>query len=101
MSWGRKAQDFRESLKSITGDIILCSGIIAYLGAFMVQYREQCIAAWCGILRAEQILFTSNFAFADILSDANSIGIWVNQQKLPNDSFSIDNAIILQNATRW
>jgi len=36
-----------------------------------------------------------------VLCDANTIGIWVNQQKLPNDKFSIENAIILQNSSRW
>jgi len=35
------------------------------------------------------------------MTDANTIGIWVNQQKLPNDKFSIENAIILKNSTRW
>lgn len=36
-----------------------------------------------------------------MLSDANTIGTWVNNQKLPNDRFSIENAIILKNSTRW
>jgi len=36
-----------------------------------------------------------------VLSDANTIGTWVNNQKLPNDRFSIENAIILKNSTRW
>jgi len=35
------------------------------------------------------------------MSDENTIGIWVNSQKLPNDKFSIENAIILENSTRW
>jgi dynein heavy chain len=26
---------------------------------------------------------------------------WVSEYKLPNDSFSIDNAIIRENSTRW
>jgi len=46
INWGKKAKEFRESLKSITGDIILSSGIIAYLGAFMMGYRDQSLKAW-------------------------------------------------------
>ena len=46
INWGKKAKEFRESLKSITGDIILSSGIIAYLDAFMMGYRESCVKAW-------------------------------------------------------
>ena len=29
------------------------------------------------------------------------IGQWTNSFKLPNDDFSIDNAIILKNSNRW
>ena len=36
-----------------------------------------------------------------MLSDPLSIGLWINTQQLPNDDFSIDNAIILKNSTRW
>lgn len=36
-----------------------------------------------------------------MLSDPLTIGIWTNSQQLPNDSFSIDNAIILKNSSRW
>lgn len=35
------------------------------------------------------------------MSDPLEIGAWTNTYKLPNDDFSIDNAIILKNATRW
>lgn len=36
-----------------------------------------------------------------MLSDPLAIGIWTNSQQLPNDNFSIDNAIILKNSSRW
>lgn len=36
-----------------------------------------------------------------MLSDPLEIGIWTNTQQLPNDDFSIDNAIILKNSSRW
>lgn len=36
-----------------------------------------------------------------MLSDALTIGIWTDQQQLPNDDFSIDNAIIMKNSSRW
>ena len=46
ISWGKKAKEYRESLISITGDVILSSGIIAYMGAFMMAYRDKCLDAW-------------------------------------------------------
>ena len=36
-----------------------------------------------------------------MLSDPLVIGIWTDQQQLPNDDFSVDNAIILKNSNRW
>lgn len=41
------------------------------------------------------------FSLQNVLSDPLTIGIWTNSQQLPNDSFSIDNAIILKNSSRW
>lgn len=31
---------------NIVGDILISSGIIAYLGVFLKDYREDCIANW-------------------------------------------------------
>lgn len=38
-SWVEKAKKFREETKTIIGDCLLSSGIIAYLGAFPIAYR--------------------------------------------------------------
>lgn len=34
------------------------------------------------------------------MSDPIEIGKWVSQYKLPNDNFSVDNAIILKNSNK-
>jgi len=44
---------------------------------------------------------SGNFSFQNIMSDPLIIGVWTNQQQLPNDDFSVDNAIILKNSSRW
>ena len=48
-----------------------------------------------------EIKSSGKFSLQSVLSDPLIIGIWTNQQQLPNDDFSIDNAIILKNSTRW
>lgn len=40
INWGKKAKFYKDALKNVTGDIILCSGFIAYMGAFMIIHRE-------------------------------------------------------------
>lgn len=44
---------------------------------------------------------SGRFSLQNILSDPIVIGVWTNQQQLPNDDFSVDNAIILKNSSRW
>ncbi len=46
-------------------------------------------------------MFSPSFSIQEVLSDPLIIGVWTNNQHLPNDDFSIDNAIILKNSSRW
>ena len=101
IQWRKRATDLREESKNIIGDVLLCSGIIAYMGAFPLAYREEAVRAWTELLQKNQILKSEHFSLQGILTDAVTIGNWTNKYKLPNDTISIDNAIILQNSTRY
>lgn len=80
---------------------MLCSGIIAYMGAFPITYRDDTLSEWKELLKTLDIKSSGRFSLQSVLSDPLIIGVWTNQQQLPNDDFSIDNAIILKNSTRW
>jgi len=101
LMWGKRAAELRESSKNVIGDVLLCSGIIAYLGAFPRAYREEAQAAWSDLIQSKGIQQSTGFNLQNILSDAVTIGSWTNRFKLPNDSLSIDNAIIMQNSARY
>jgi len=101
LMWGKRAAELRESSKNVIGDVLLCSGIIAYLGAFPRAYREEAQTAWSELIQSKGIQQSSNFNLQNILSDAVTIGSWTNRFKLPNDSLSIDNAIMMQNSARY
>lgn len=45
-NWKKKAANFRVESKTIVGDCILSSGIIAYMGAFPIAYRDDTIKSW-------------------------------------------------------
>ena len=45
-AWRRKALEYREESLSVTGDCMLSSGIIAYLGAFPIAYRDDTLNSW-------------------------------------------------------
>jgi len=80
---------------------MISAGIIAYLGAFPITYREETIAVWYALLQKLDFVVTSDFQIQTILCDPITIGQWTSTYKLPFDSFSIDNAIILKNSERW
>lgn len=88
------------ALYVLAGDITLASGVIAYMGAFTSAFREQAISQWARLLGAKNILCSENFRLETTLGDAVKIRGWV-IDKLPNDSFSIDNAIMLFESNRW
>ncbi|EDQ84751.1 uncharacterized protein MONBRDRAFT_39136 [Monosiga brevicollis MX1] len=49
--WTQLATDLGETYTRVTGDILLSSGVVAYLGAFTVTYRQRCIEEWSKLAR--------------------------------------------------
>jgi dynein heavy chain len=41
---------YKKDLTTVTGDCMLASGIIAYLGAFPIDYRDEVTKAWRDLL---------------------------------------------------
>lgn len=40
IAWGKKVVEWNCEKETVLGDCVLCSGIIAYLGAFPITYRD-------------------------------------------------------------
>jgi len=38
--WGQLAKDLKEFYAKLTGDVLVSSGMVAYLGAFTAFYRD-------------------------------------------------------------
>jgi len=79
---------------------VLASGVIAYMGAFIASYREDAIRQWSSLLLKNKIPCTEGFSLRDTLGSAVEIRSWV-INRLPNDSISIENAIMLFKSNRW
>jgi dynein heavy chain len=41
----------RENRLNVVGDVIIASGVIAYLGVFLKSYRDECTQQWADMLR--------------------------------------------------
>ena len=98
--WSALSQELAGLYVNVTGDILLSSGVIAYLGAFVVSYREDALVAWKEQLSEKQIPSTDGFTLRSTLGEEVAIREWV-INKLPNDEFSVENAIMLERSNRW
>jgi dynein heavy chain len=99
-SWTTKSNRLGKDYVNLTGDILVASGIIAYLGIFTSAYRREAMDKWIGRLTELQIPASKEFNLANCIGDQVKIRQWV-IDFLPNDQLSIDNAIILDNSRRW
>lgn len=98
--WTQLSKSFEAKFTNVTGDILLSSGVIAYLGAFVVSYRQDALYEWSSLLERVGIPCTEGFALRSTLGDEVQIREYV-INKLPNDEFSVENAIMLERSNRW
>ena len=85
---------------NITGDVLLSAGVVAYLGAFTVNFRQQCVQEWHGLCRKKSIPCSDVFSLNGTLGEPVKIRAW-QIAGLPADSFSVDNGIMVYSSRRW
>ncbi|XP_077762989.1 dynein axonemal heavy chain 3 isoform X1 [Canis aureus] len=98
--WTEAARQLGIRYTNLTGDVLLSSGTVAYLGAFTVDYRARCQKQWLAQCKDKVIPGSSDFSLSNTLGDPVKIRAW-QIAGLPIDSFSIDNGIIVTNSRRW
>ncbi|WAQ96862.1 DYH3-like protein [Mya arenaria] len=98
--WTDAAKTLGEKYHNITGDVLLSSGVVAYLGAFTVEFRNDIIRDWLAECSKNNIPCSAVFSMNQTLGEPVKIRAW-NIAGLPVDNFSIDNGIIVHNSRRW
>uniref|UniRef100_A0A8C3SSL1 Dynein axonemal heavy chain 3 n=1 Tax=Chelydra serpentina TaxID=8475 RepID=A0A8C3SSL1_CHESE len=98
--WTEAARLLGIRYTDLTGDVLLSSGTVAYLGAFTVDYRLECQKQWQVLCKEKHIPCSNDFSLSNTLGDPVKIRAW-QIAGLPIDSFSIDNGIIVSNSRRW
>lgn len=98
--WTQFVADLTKALENAVGDVLLSSGVVAYLGPFTRFYRENCITEWVSLLDKMSIPSSKPFKLSTTLGEPVKIRHWT-INKLPNDDLSIDNAIMLFSSNRW
>ncbi|CAB3991140.1 dynein heavy chain 3, axonemal-like, partial [Paramuricea clavata] len=98
--WTQAADTLSDKYSKVTGDVLLSSAVVAYLGPFTVDFRNDCISEWMKLCLRRKIPCSQGFSVNATLGDPVKIRAW-QIAGLPVDSFSIDNGIIVDNARRW
>ncbi|QQP52952.1 Uncharacterized protein FKW44_005260, partial [Caligus rogercresseyi] len=75
-NWSNKAQSLSSKYFQLTGDILLSVGVIAYLGPFPQEVRDDEIEIWKKKAKELQITFSDDFSLQKMLGDPILIQTW-------------------------
>nr|XP_058139450.1 dynein axonemal heavy chain 9 isoform X3 [Dasypus novemcinctus] len=101
--WAEAVQSFKQQERTLCGDILLITAFISYLGFFTKKYRQNLMdGTWRPYLSQLKapIPVTPTLDPLRMLTDDADVAAWQNEG-LPADRMSMENATILINCERW
>ncbi|XP_058960986.2 dynein beta chain, ciliary-like [Pocillopora verrucosa] len=101
--WAESVANFKEQEKTLPGDVLLTTAFVSYVGCFTRKYRDNLMhEKWLPFLKGQSvpIKITENLDPLTLLTDNATIAQW-NNENLPSDRMSTENATILTNCERW
>ncbi|KAK3590847.1 hypothetical protein CHS0354_024585 [Potamilus streckersoni] len=101
--WAESVKSFREQEKTLPGDVLMITAFVSYVGCFTKQYRVDLMEKyWLPFLSTlkNPIPVSEGLDPLTLLTDDATIASW-NNENLPSDRMSAENATILTNCERW
>ncbi|KAG5306381.1 DYHC protein, partial [Pseudoatta argentina] len=101
--WAETVQLLKESGITLPGNVLLITAFISYMGCFTKKYRIDLMNVyWLPFLDKLQvpIPYTPGLDPLSSITDDATIAQW-NNEGLPTDKMSSENATILTNSSRW
>ncbi|XP_019887304.2 dynein beta chain, ciliary [Ooceraea biroi] len=101
--WADSVANFMQQASTLPGDVLLVTAFISYVGCFTKQYRQDLLnKQWLPFIRNVEpvIPITEGLDPLSLLTDDTQVAKW-NNEGLPNDRMSTENATILTNSDRW
>ncbi|KAK4472821.1 hypothetical protein MN116_004037, partial [Schistosoma mekongi] len=92
--WTEAAKSLSIQYTNLTGDVLISSGLVAYLGAFTSTFRQMQVKIWLNEIMKHSIPCSESFSLVNTLGNPVDIRAW-NIAGLPTDDFSIENGIII------
>ncbi|KAL0984038.1 hypothetical protein UPYG_G00136240 [Umbra pygmaea] len=103
MRWAEELESFRCQERTLCGDVLLISVFVSYLGYFTKHYRQQLMdSTWRPYLSQMKVPIpvTPDLDPITMLTNDSDIAEWQNEG-LPADRMSTENATILTSCQRW
>ncbi|KAF0288035.1 Dynein heavy chain 1, axonemal [Amphibalanus amphitrite] len=98
--WAETVATFDGLLDAVVGDILLASGVVAYLGPFTGEFRQDLMTRWERKLTELGVNHSPSASLQSTLGDQIVIRNW-QLAGLPKDAVSTDNALIMKFSDRW
>ncbi|ETO28516.1 dynein, axonemal, heavy polypeptide 5, partial [Reticulomyxa filosa] len=99
--WIEDAKSFADEKIRLIGDVALACAFVSYCGPFNQQYRKKILDEYFYLECVKMnIPVTRNLDVNKFLVDDSTVAEW-NSQTLPKDDLSIQNGILVTQATRW
>nr|CAD7593189.1 unnamed protein product [Timema genevievae] len=101
--WAEAVANYMQQGTTLPGDVLLVTAFISYVGCFTKQYRLDLLnKMWLPFLKTLEppIPITEGLDPLSLLTDDAQIAVW-NNEGLPSDRMSTENATILSNSDRW
>ena len=98
--WAETVATFDSLLDAVVGDILLASGVVAYLGPFTGEFRQTLMTRWERQLAELGVKHSISASLQSTLGDQIVIRNW-QLAGLPKDVVSTDNALIMKFSDRW
>ncbi|XP_028172090.1 dynein beta chain, ciliary-like [Ostrinia furnacalis] len=101
--WAEAVANFMQQSTTLPGDVLLVCAFISYVGCFTKQYRLDLLHKnWLTFMKTLEppIPITEGLDPLTMLTDDTQIAMWQNEG-LPSDRMSTENATILSNSDRW
>ena len=99
--WGSEVEGLRVAEDTLVGDVLAAAAFISYIGPFNRPLREELVKVqWLPWLIEHGVPLSENYDPLDVLTSDAQIAAW-NNEGLPTDRISLENAAIAANCERW
>jgi len=98
--WTEQSREFKQQLVRLIGDTLMACSFLSYSGPFNQQFRGDLMTTWRSLMEEKKIPFTASLQIVNMLIKDDELSAW-EQQGLPSDELSLQNASIVTKARSY